>query len=286
MFGACSTDGRVLLPYRQALSRFGRKDAAKITKDILVFLPSFANDNDDGRARRRPPRRELLRTLLERAAASLKEDLAPGRNPASLDRSRLYLELSDFVCRRERATATAADPDQLLRFYCTSSLMGKMTLGRLSEDARLFFVVHLARALSACGLRPPSSDSSESGELASMRRQVVDALTIILPVRDSHTLLSNNGFFSNSQSSFLSNQRRRTRKHGSRAKRCCKRVSRLVGRGPCGKTNRCDFFFFYSAFVLFSLSPPSCLSEEGATNELERSATPPRGSGRDCSSGR
>ena len=186
------------------MSRVGRNDAAKITKDILVFLPSFAND---GRTpphhyhhhrHHHAPRRcadELLRTLLERATASLKEDLAPGRNPASLDQSRLYLELSDFVCRRESptaataATAGAADPVQLLRFYCTSSLMGKMTLGRLSESARLFFVVHLARALSACALRPPSPDSSESGELAAMRRQVVDALTIILRVRGSHTLL-------------------------------------------------------------------------------------------------
>jgi hypothetical protein len=57
--------------------------------------------------------------------------------------------------------------------------MGKMTLGRLSESARLFFIVHLAQALAACDHQP----SPESAELASMRRQVVDALTIILPVR-------------------------------------------------------------------------------------------------------
>jgi hypothetical protein len=57
--------------------------------------------------------------------------------------------------------------------------MGKMTLGRLSDDARSFFIIHLAHALSACGHQP----SPESGELASMRRQVVDALAIILHVR-------------------------------------------------------------------------------------------------------
>lgn len=62
--------------------------------------------------------------------------------------------------------------------------MGKMTLGRLSDNARLFFIVHLAHALSACGHQP----SPESGELASMRRQVVEALTIILPVRYSHAV--------------------------------------------------------------------------------------------------
>ncbi|KAI9447167.1 apoptosis inhibitory protein 5-domain-containing protein [Russula earlei] len=149
-------------------SKFGDADAAKITRGILVFLPPFKTG--------RPTRRgdQLLQTLLAQAASALKEDLAPGgRSPAGLERSRVYLELSDFMCR-ERG---AADPVRLLRFYCTSSLMGKMTLGRLSDDARLFFIVHLAHALVACGQQP----GPESGELASMRRQVVDALTIVLP---------------------------------------------------------------------------------------------------------
>ncbi|KAH9957988.1 apoptosis inhibitory protein 5-domain-containing protein [Russula compacta] len=151
----------------KAVSKFGDTNTAKITRDILLFLPSFNNG--------RPTRHgnELLQTLLTQAATSLKEDLVPGRNPASLEQSRLYLELSDLLCREKGVS----DPVQLLRFYCTSSLIGKMTLGRLSENARLFFIVHLAHALSACGHQP----SPESGELASMRRQVVDALTIILP---------------------------------------------------------------------------------------------------------
>jgi hypothetical protein len=143
------------------VSKFGGKDAAKITKGILVFLPSFAND---GARARHPPRRadELLRTLLERAASSLKKDLASGRNPANLEQSRLYLELSDFLCR-ERA---ASEPVQLLSFYCTSSLMGKMTLGRLSETASLFFIVHLPQArpslLVACDRRVRIVQSLES----------------------------------------------------------------------------------------------------------------------------
>ena len=153
-------------------------DATKTTRDVLLFLPSFNNKNHNDRGL--PSRRgggddELLTTLLAQAAAALKNDLAPGRNPASLEQSRLYLELSELLCRGKGAS----DPVRLLRFYCTSSLMGKMTLGRLSDDARLFFIVHLAHALSACSYQP----SPESGELASMRRQVVEALTIILPVR-------------------------------------------------------------------------------------------------------
>jgi len=263
------------------VSKFGRKDAAKITKDILVFLPSFAND---GRARQHAPRRadELLRTLLGRAGASLKEDLAPGRNPASLDQSRLYLELSDFLCR-ERA---AADPVPLLRFYCVSSLMGKMTLGRLSEAARLFFVVHLARALSACALRPPSPDSSEFGELASMRRQVVDALTIVLCVRVSHTLLhtSFKSVFSYLRAVFCP-----ISAVGGASMDLVRNAVTNVSAGwwavdLAGKLT--DVIFFFCRVRTLSFVPPRALSEEGATDELERSATPSRGSGRDCSSGR
>lgn len=151
----------------KAVSKFCAADAAKIIQDIIVFLPSF----NDGRTSRRG--NELARMLLARAASALKEDLAPGRNPASLEQSRGYLELSDLVCRAKGA----ADPVQLLRFYCTSSLMGKMTLGRLSKESRAFFIAHLAGALAACS----REKSPESSELASMRRQVVDALSVILP---------------------------------------------------------------------------------------------------------
>ena len=113
--------------------------------------------------------------LLERAGSALREDLAPGRNPANLDQSRVYLELSDLLCRAKGV----AEPVQLLRFYCTSSLMGKLTLGRLDRESRAFFIASLAGALAACSRQK----SPESSELASMRRQVVDALSVILPVR-------------------------------------------------------------------------------------------------------
>ncbi|KAI9437546.1 hypothetical protein H4582DRAFT_282052 [Lactarius indigo] len=117
---------------------------------------------------------ELVQLLFARAASALredlKEDLAPGQNPASLEQSHGYLELSDLLCR----TKGAADPAQLLRFYCTSSLMGKMTLRRLSQESRAFFVARLAGALAACS----HQKSPESSELALMRRQVVDALSV------------------------------------------------------------------------------------------------------------
>ncbi|KAI9437538.1 apoptosis inhibitory protein 5-domain-containing protein [Lactarius indigo] len=146
--GAAEQEDALIDTLIKAVSKSPAADAGKIIEDILVFLPSF----NDGRPTRRG--NELVQLLLARAASALREDLAPGRNPASLEQS-----------------------PQLLRFYCTSSLMGKMTLGRLSQDSRAFFVARLAGALAACS----HQKSPESSELASMRRQVVDALSVILP---------------------------------------------------------------------------------------------------------
>jgi hypothetical protein len=142
------------------VAKFDRKDAAETMKDILVFLPSFDN-NDNGSLGVRPIRGrddKPLRTLLERAASLPKENPAPRRNPVNLEQPRLYLKLSDFVYRER----SASDPVQLWRFYRKSSLMGKITLGRPSAKAPLSFILHLARAPSARGRWPPSPDGSES----------------------------------------------------------------------------------------------------------------------------
>ncbi|KAH8997053.1 hypothetical protein EDB83DRAFT_2534313 [Lactarius deliciosus] len=117
---------------------------------------------------------ELVLLLLTRAAEAPWEDLTPGRTPSSPQQCRGYLELSDLLCHAKGA----ADLAQLLRFYCTSSLMRKMTLGRLPQDSRAFFVARLAGALAPRGHRK----SPGSSKLASMGRQLVDALTIIPPL--------------------------------------------------------------------------------------------------------
>jgi len=134
-----------------------------------------------------------LQSLLASAAASLKEDLAPGHNPVSLQHSCPYLELSNFLC----CGKGVLDPVQLLQFFCMLSLMGKMRLGRLSENMCLFFIVHLAQALSAYSDQP----SPELGELALMQQQVMDVLTIILPVCNH---LPHSLFLSSLESSFSS----------------------------------------------------------------------------------
>ncbi|KAH9017318.1 hypothetical protein EDB85DRAFT_1874480, partial [Lactarius pseudohatsudake] len=156
------------LTLSQAVSKSSAADVAKIIEDIF-FLPSF---NDGRRAN------ELVHLLLPRVPSALREDLALGRNPANLEQFRGYLELSYLLPRERRR-----------RIRCSSCaptarpLMGKMTLGRLSHESRAFFVARLAGALSACS----HQKSPESSSLVSMRRQVVDALSVILPVRPAVT---------------------------------------------------------------------------------------------------
>ena len=107
---------------------------------------------------------------------------------------------------------------------------GQDDAGGLSESTRLFFIVHLAQVLAACDHQP----SPESGELASMRRQVVDALTIILPVRISTSRCLCLHFFGKQ---FFIQLAPSDAQHGGHAKRCCKRVSRLVGHDLAALTH-------------------------------------------------
>ncbi|KAH9025282.1 hypothetical protein EDB85DRAFT_2179177 [Lactarius pseudohatsudake] len=135
--GAAEQEDALIDTLIKAVSKSSTADAAKIIEDILIFLPSF----NDGRQRD--------------AGTMSREDLPPGRNPESLEQSRGYLKLSNLLCHAK----VAADLAQLLRFYCTSFLMRKMTVGRLPQ-AR-------ARSSSLVWLTP-------------LQRAVVDALTIIL----------------------------------------------------------------------------------------------------------
>ncbi|KAH9017322.1 hypothetical protein EDB85DRAFT_2155272 [Lactarius pseudohatsudake] len=149
-----------------AVIKSSAADVAKIIEDILVFLPSF----NDGRPTQRA--NELVHLLLARVASALREDLVPGRNPASLEQFRGYLELSYLLPRERRRWIRCSSCAPTAR-----PLMGKMTLGRLSHEFRAFFVARPAGALSACS----HQKSPESSSLVSMRRQVVDALSVILP---------------------------------------------------------------------------------------------------------
>ncbi|KAH9026572.1 hypothetical protein EDB84DRAFT_1401310 [Lactarius hengduanensis] len=174
------------LTLSQAVIKSSAADVAKIIEDFLVFLPSF----NDGRSTRRA--NELVHLLLARVASALREDLAPGRNPASLEQFRGYLELSYLLPRERRRWIRCSSCAPTAR-----PLMGKMTLGRLSHEFRAFFVARPAGALSACS----HQKSPESSSLVSMRRQVVDALSVILPVRLTVTTGSSLAHLANSFSS-------------------------------------------------------------------------------------
>jgi len=96
----------------------GRHATRGDARSVIVFLPppsTATTHNDYGCAR--PNRRrgnELLRTLLERVASSLKEDLAPGPNPASLD-----TPVSTPSCRTSR---TERGTRRTLNSSCASSV--------------------------------------------------------------------------------------------------------------------------------------------------------------------
>ncbi|KAI0058123.1 hypothetical protein BV25DRAFT_1862609 [Artomyces pyxidatus] len=149
----------------KAVSKFGRTDATRIIKDILIYLPSFSG-------RSTPRGNELLHIVLEQARSSLKGDLATATT-ASLNLTGYFLDLAGYLAIEKGVS----DPAQLLRFYCTSSILGKMTLQRLSRDAHLFVVVRTAEALRVCSV----GKSPDKGDTAAMRRQIVDACAILLP---------------------------------------------------------------------------------------------------------
>ncbi|KAI0047912.1 hypothetical protein FA95DRAFT_1491717 [Auriscalpium vulgare] len=148
----------------KAVRKFGRTDGEKIVKDILIYLPSFK-----GEATARG--NELLQIILDQARSCLKEDLSAG-GVVPLERTRHFLDLAIYLSLERRTS----DSLSLLRFFCTSGLLGKFTLHRLSPDAQIFVIVGTAECLAACVKAP------ERGDSAPLRKQVIDASAILLPL--------------------------------------------------------------------------------------------------------
>jgi hypothetical protein len=89
----------------QAVAKFGLKDKAKVTKDILVFLPSFdSNNNNDYGCARDGAATNCCRCCSSGQRHRSRRTSRRGK-PSKPGQSR-PLELSDFACRE----------DQLLRF--------------------------------------------------------------------------------------------------------------------------------------------------------------------------
>ncbi|KAA1471859.1 hypothetical protein DENSPDRAFT_837964 [Dentipellis sp. KUC8613] len=141
-------------------------DAHKIIKNILLFLPSF-------RSQSTPRGNELLQLLIDQARLSIKEDLAVGSDPASIELGRYYLDLAALISVEKNVS----DPAHLLQFYSTS-LLGNTTLSKLSQDAQLFVITHVSETLSACISR--ARGSTDHQQVSSIRRQIVDASPTLL----------------------------------------------------------------------------------------------------------
>ncbi|KAH8995202.1 hypothetical protein EDB86DRAFT_3243661 [Lactarius hatsudake] len=139
----------------KAVSKSSAADAAKIIEDILVFLPSF---NDGWPTWRENELVLLLSTRVRYLSAQ------GGHHPWA-ERGK-----PGAVPRRHRSGVAPA-----LQLYVLSQ--GENVTRRLSQDSRVFFVARLIGTLVACSLQK----GPESSELTSMRRLVVDTLSLIQP---------------------------------------------------------------------------------------------------------
>ncbi|KAH9949030.1 hypothetical protein B0H21DRAFT_689040 [Amylocystis lapponica] len=153
----------------KAVAQLPPDDIDVIVKDILLSMASFKPLCSRGK--------QLLDIVLDRARATLKTDLQPGSENSSLGHARYYLQLASFIAVDRRV----GHPLHLLRFY-VSSLMSKMTLLRLTEDARYFVISHIANILTACEEAEQAAESADSTESGQLRRQVIDTLAVLFQI--------------------------------------------------------------------------------------------------------
>lgn len=153
-----------------------------IVKDVIVALPSFKSSPSRGE--------ELLSIILTQLRATLKSDLPPSMERASLNNSRYYLDLASFVA----VDKALAPPTSLLRFYYTS-LTPKLVLGRLCEEDQVYVINQVARVFAACeaiSSSPPVAPAADLGIPAgsppepandvALRKQFPEACAVLFQV--------------------------------------------------------------------------------------------------------
>ncbi|TCD61380.1 hypothetical protein EIP91_008534 [Steccherinum ochraceum] len=146
----------------KAIPNLPHADVELTVKDLLLSLKSFSEHSNRGE--------QLLEIVLETAKSSLKAELASGITRTSISNTTYFLELASHLAVENHV----AQPKQLARFYCSSAI-SKMTLVRLSDDAKAFVLSQVSHALLAC------EKTYTSDELNSVRKQVVDACSVLLP---------------------------------------------------------------------------------------------------------
>ena len=114
--------------------------------------------------------------LIEQARSSLKDELTSKKKSIALQVTVPYLELAAYVS----VESGVSEPIHLMRFYC-ECLVGKITLQKLARGTQLFIFIHLTQVLEAC--RNAYTGRTFVDEYTSMRRQIVDAASVLLEVR-------------------------------------------------------------------------------------------------------
>jgi hypothetical protein len=128
-----------------------------IVNQLLLHLPAYRSGS--------PRSNTLLLTLLEKAKSCLKTDLMSTQ--PTLETTRFYIDLMAHVAIKK----SLGSPIDLLRFYLPT-LVGKITIQRLSSDDQIFVICNMAETLAACEERTKGRDSPP---LTTLRNQSVDA---------------------------------------------------------------------------------------------------------------
>lgn len=121
---------------------------------------------------------ELLNVVLERAKEALKSDLPPGSEQSSLDLSLGFLDLASEVAIDKHL----ASPSPLLRLY-HQQLMPKMTIIRLTGDARIYVISNVAKTLAALE-ETSAAEEAPSSEDLQLRKFSPDMSVALLQVSD------------------------------------------------------------------------------------------------------
>lgn len=155
-------------PSTKAIPRLPHTDVNVAVKDLLLSLTSFSRLSERGE--------QLLEVVLDAAKSSLKTELASGIPQPPLPNTTFFLDLAYFIVHESHV----ASPKALLQFYCTS-VVSKLTLMKLPDDAKSRVITHIADLLSSCDELATQS-SALRDDLNAVCRQVIDSCTLLLPV--------------------------------------------------------------------------------------------------------
>ncbi|KZP34371.1 hypothetical protein FIBSPDRAFT_942505 [Athelia psychrophila] len=132
-------------------------DLERITRGLLLELPSFTTPSSAPSSAPSTRAGDLLKILLDRAAPAFKTD------PLTLQSARSFLDLASLLALKNRA----APPRDLLAFLCTA--LSTLSLPLLPKDDLVYFVDRVATALGVT-----------KGEDEALREQVINGAPMMV----------------------------------------------------------------------------------------------------------